>query len=107
MQRLQCQHANRSGAKFCDELGGFVEGRWHAAEAACIAEMAEHLNRTIYAHCCLGCLALRQGDLTQASSVLERALASCRTAAITLYRTMGMTFWLQRAASTLAQAEGR
>jgi tetratricopeptide (TPR) repeat protein len=82
-----------------EALGGFVEGRRHAQEAVRIAEAAAHPGSTIYAHYCLGRLALRQGDLSQAILALDRALTHCRAANISLWHrllatTLGVAYAL-------------
>jgi class 3 adenylate cyclase/tetratricopeptide (TPR) repeat protein len=62
----------------CEELGVFAEGIAHGEDAARIAAAADHPGSTVYTQYTLGGLALRQGDLHQAISQLERALAGCR-----------------------------
>jgi len=82
-----------------EALGGFAEGRRHAQEAVRIAEVAAHRGSTIYAHYGLGRLALRQGELSQAILALDRALAHCRAANISLWHrllatTLGVAYAL-------------
>ncbi|PON18772.1 hypothetical protein C2W62_06235 [Candidatus Entotheonella serta] len=67
------------------ELGEIAEARRHADEAIRIAEAAEHVSSAIFAHYCLGRVALFQGDLRQAVPTLEHALTCCRTANIPLW----------------------
>jgi tetratricopeptide (TPR) repeat protein len=52
-----------------------------------------------HCHCGLGTVYLKMGQQAQARSELS--------AAIELYRAMGMTFWLPQAEAVLAEAEGR
>ena len=64
--------------------------------------LAEELGmRPLQAHChlSLGTLYSQTGQVEQARTAL--------TAAIDLYRAMGMTFWLPQAEAALAQVEGR
>jgi class 3 adenylate cyclase/DNA-binding winged helix-turn-helix (wHTH) protein/tetratricopeptide (TPR) repeat protein len=66
-------------------LGEFAEGLACGAEAVGIAEAAGHLCSAIYAQSRLGQFALRKGDLQHAIPMLERALAHCRAADISLF----------------------
>jgi class 3 adenylate cyclase/tetratricopeptide (TPR) repeat protein len=66
------------------ECGAFAEGRTWAEEAVQIAEAADHPYSRVVAYWARGFLALRQGDLPQAISVLERALALAQEAHIQL-----------------------
>jgi class 3 adenylate cyclase/tetratricopeptide (TPR) repeat protein len=66
-------------------LGEFAEGLACGAEAVWIAEAAGHLCSAIYAQSRLGQVALRKGDLQQAIPLVERALAHCRAADISLF----------------------
>ena len=66
-------------------LGAFAEGRACGEEAGRIAETAGHLTSTVFLQDRLGLLALRKGDLPQAVTVFEHALAHCRAADIPLY----------------------
>jgi hypothetical protein len=64
--------------------------------------MAEGLGmRPLQAHCHwgLGTLYTRMGQRVQAHAALSTAM--------TLYRDMGMTFWLPQAEAALAQVDGR
>jgi class 3 adenylate cyclase/tetratricopeptide (TPR) repeat protein len=56
------------------ECGAFTEGRAPAEEGVRIAEAADHPYSRVLAYWALGFRALRQGDLSQALPVLERAL---------------------------------
>jgi tetratricopeptide (TPR) repeat protein len=56
------------------ECGAFAEGQAPAAEGAQLAEAADHPYSQVMAAWAMGFRALRQGDLCQAISVLERAL---------------------------------
>jgi tetratricopeptide (TPR) repeat protein len=56
------------------ECGAFTEGQAPAAEGKQIAEAADHSYSRVMASWAMGFRALRQGDLCQAISVLERAL---------------------------------
>jgi class 3 adenylate cyclase/tetratricopeptide (TPR) repeat protein len=71
----------------------------HYREALALAD--ELSMRPLQAHCHrgLGKLYLKVGQLEQAHAELS--------AAITLYRTMAMTFWLPQVEAALAQVEGR
>ncbi len=57
--------------------------------------------RPLQAHCHLG-----MGTLYARISPLEQARAEL-SAAIGLYRAMGMTFWLPQAEAALVEVEGR
>jgi tetratricopeptide (TPR) repeat protein len=57
------------------ECGAFAEGRAAAEEGLQIAEAIDHPWNRVQAYRAMGFRALRQGDLHQAISVLERALA--------------------------------
>jgi predicted ATPase len=67
------------------ELGDFAEGMAWGEEAVQIAEAAGHLYSAIAAQQHLGILLLLQGDLAQATDILERALAHCRATDIALF----------------------
>jgi tetratricopeptide (TPR) repeat protein len=56
------------------ECGAFAEGRASAEEGVRIAEATDHPWSRVQAYLAVGFRALRQGDLHQAISVLERAL---------------------------------
>jgi class 3 adenylate cyclase/tetratricopeptide (TPR) repeat protein len=56
------------------ECGDFTEGRAPAEEGVRIAETADHPYSRVHAYWAVGFRALRQGDLSQAIPVLERAL---------------------------------
>jgi tetratricopeptide (TPR) repeat protein len=62
------------------ELGAFPEARAQAAEAVRLAEAVEHPFSLAHAYLGVGCLALRQGALSQAIAALERSLECCRVA---------------------------
>src|SRR5262249_21901222 len=57
------------------ECGAFSEWRGAAADGVQLAEAADHAYSRVMASWAMGFRALRQGDLGQAISVLERALA--------------------------------
>jgi class 3 adenylate cyclase/tetratricopeptide (TPR) repeat protein len=61
----------------CAELGEFPEARLRAKEAMQIAEAAAHPFDLVVASFGVGVLALRQGELDQGITVLERALELC------------------------------
>jgi tetratricopeptide (TPR) repeat protein len=67
------------------EVGDFAEGRTCGEEAVRIAEAAGHLGSTLRPQSKLGSLALVQGDLPRAISVLGHALAQCHAAHVPLY----------------------
>jgi class 3 adenylate cyclase/DNA-binding winged helix-turn-helix (wHTH) protein/tetratricopeptide (TPR) repeat protein len=56
------------------ECGDFTEGRASAEEGVRIAETADHPYSRVHAYWAVGFRALRQGDLSQTITVLERAL---------------------------------
>jgi class 3 adenylate cyclase len=58
-------------------LGAFTEGRRHGQEALRLATLAGRGIIPSVVHGCLGLLYLAQGDLEQASGVLEKGLALC------------------------------
>ena len=60
------------------EQGRFAEGRTSIDEAARIAERVGHTTTLLHAYLGVGVLALRQGDLAKAISILERGLALCQ-----------------------------
>ena len=62
------------------ELGAFAEGRALGDEALRIAEAVDHPASVMIASWGLGLLALRQGDLPRALSLLERAMSLCQEA---------------------------
>jgi DNA-binding winged helix-turn-helix (wHTH) protein/tetratricopeptide (TPR) repeat protein len=78
------------------ELGTFAEGRRCGEEGLRIAEAAASPVSVMYAAWGIGLLALRQGDLSRALPVLERAVEICRDADLPNY--------LPRVASTLGAA---
>jgi class 3 adenylate cyclase/tetratricopeptide (TPR) repeat protein len=61
----------------CSELGEFDEARLRAKEGMAIAEAGAHPFDLVVAGFGLGVVALRQGDVDQAITVLERALELC------------------------------
>jgi tetratricopeptide (TPR) repeat protein len=65
-------------AETLSKLGAFTEGRRHAEEALHLATLAGRGQTPIAAHRGLGNLYLAQGDLEQASRVLDQGLALCR-----------------------------
>jgi tetratricopeptide (TPR) repeat protein len=69
----------------CAELGVFAEGTAWGEEGVRIAEAAGHRSSTIFTQQMLGMLAVRQGNLSQAIGLLERALAGCRATDNVLY----------------------
>jgi class 3 adenylate cyclase/tetratricopeptide (TPR) repeat protein len=62
----------------CAELGEFDEARLRAKEAMTIAEAAAHPFDLVVASFGQGVLALRQGEVDQGITVLERALELCQ-----------------------------
>jgi len=66
------------------ECGDFTEGRAPAEEGVQIAEAADHPYSRVQAYWAMGFRALRQGDLPQAMSVLERTLALAQEAHLRL-----------------------
>jgi tetratricopeptide (TPR) repeat protein len=62
------------------ELGMFAEGRAFGEEGLRIAEAADHPSSLMVASWGLGALALRQGDLSRALPLLERAMGICQDA---------------------------
>jgi tetratricopeptide (TPR) repeat protein len=60
------------------ELGTFAEGRALGDEGLRIAEAVAHPASLMYASWGIGLLALRQGDLTKALPLLERAVGLCQ-----------------------------
>src|SRR5262249_7605565 len=60
------------------ECGAFDEGQGLAAEGVQLAEAAQHPYSRVMAWWAVGFRALRQGDLPQATLVLEQALALVR-----------------------------
>jgi tetratricopeptide (TPR) repeat protein len=67
------------------ELGEFAEGIACGEETVQIAEASGHLGSTLRPQSKLGSLALVQGNLPRAISVLEHALAQCHAAHVPLY----------------------
>jgi class 3 adenylate cyclase/tetratricopeptide (TPR) repeat protein len=67
------------------ELGLFAEGRAHGDEGLRIAEAAMHPVSLIFACGGIGLLALRQGDLSMALPLLERAVSICQEADLPVY----------------------
>lgn len=68
----------------CAETGAFVDGRHYGEEAVRVATAAERPYDLLTALGCLGVLYLRQGDLTQAATVLEHALTLYETTRLVL-----------------------
>jgi tetratricopeptide (TPR) repeat protein len=67
------------------ELGTFDEGRVLAEEGLRMAEAVHHLPSLMIAGWGLGLLALRQGDLSRALPLLERAMGICQEADILIH----------------------
>jgi tetratricopeptide (TPR) repeat protein len=67
------------------ELGTFAEGRAHGDEGLRIAEAVDHPASLMAASWGVGLLALRQGDLPRALSLLERAVGLCQAANLPVY----------------------
>jgi tetratricopeptide (TPR) repeat protein len=90
------------------ELGNFAEGRAYGEDAVRIAEAAGHLGSTLMPQERLGFLALVQGDLPRAISVLEHSIAQCHAAHVPLYvpgitASLGLAYALSgRSAEALA-----
>jgi tetratricopeptide (TPR) repeat protein len=85
------------------EVGDFAEGRACGEEAVRIAEAAGHLNSALMVQGRLSSLALVQGDLPRAISMLEHALAQCHAADIPL-RLPGITATLGLAYALLGRS---
>jgi DNA-binding NtrC family response regulator/class 3 adenylate cyclase/tetratricopeptide (TPR) repeat protein len=66
------------------ECGAFAEGRAPAEEGVQLAEAADHPYSRVRAYYAMGFRALRQGDLPQAISILERTLDLAQGAHIRL-----------------------
>ena len=80
---------SRAGLAWCHaELGTFAEGRALGEEGLRIAEEVAHPASLMYACWGGGLLALRQGDLPRALSLLERAVSLCQEVAFSLYFPM-------------------
>src|SRR5215475_13152101 len=80
---------SRAGLAWCHaELGTFAEGRAFGEEGLRIAEAAAHPASLMYACWGGGLLALRQGDVPRALSLLERAVSLCQEVAFSLYFPM-------------------
>jgi tetratricopeptide (TPR) repeat protein len=62
------------------ELGTFAEGRALGEEGLRIAEEMEHPTSLVFAYAGIGWLALRQGNVPRALSLLERAVGLCQEA---------------------------
>jgi tetratricopeptide (TPR) repeat protein len=67
------------------ELGTFAEGRALGEEGLRIAEAVAHPVSLIFAYEGIGLLALRQGDLSRALPLLERAVGICHDADLPVY----------------------
>jgi tetratricopeptide (TPR) repeat protein len=80
---------SRTGLAWCHaELGTFSEGRALGEEGLRIAEAAAHPASLMYACWGGGLLALRQGEVSRALSLLERALSLCQEVAFSVYFPM-------------------
>jgi class 3 adenylate cyclase/tetratricopeptide (TPR) repeat protein len=78
------------------ELGTFAEGRVLGQEGVRMAEAGTHCGSLIFAYRGIGLLALRQGDLSRALPLLERAVGICQEA--------GFPVWFPVMASPLGEA---
>jgi DNA-binding winged helix-turn-helix (wHTH) protein/tetratricopeptide (TPR) repeat protein len=78
------------------ELGTFAEGTALGEEGLRMAEEVAHPSSLMWASYGLGLLALRQGDLPRALPRLERAVALCQEATLTI--------WFRRTATALGAA---
>jgi tetratricopeptide (TPR) repeat protein len=67
------------------ELGTFAEGKALADEGLRIAETVGHSSSLLVAYEGLGLLALRQGELPKAISLLERAIGICQSGDLPAY----------------------
>jgi class 3 adenylate cyclase/DNA-binding winged helix-turn-helix (wHTH) protein/tetratricopeptide (TPR) repeat protein len=67
------------------ELGTFTEGRTLGEEGLHIAEAVDHPGSVMLASWGIGLLALRQGSLSKAILLLERAVSLCQTADLPMY----------------------
>jgi tetratricopeptide (TPR) repeat protein len=67
------------------ELGAFAEGRALGEEGLRIAEAVAHPGSLLLASWGIGLLALRQGDLSRALLLLERAVGICYEAGLPVY----------------------
>jgi class 3 adenylate cyclase/tetratricopeptide (TPR) repeat protein len=81
------------------ELGTFTEGRALGDEGLRIAEAVAHPASLVFAAWGSGLLSLRQGDLSTALPLLERAVGLCEDAAIPVWfpwiaATLGATYTL-------------
>jgi class 3 adenylate cyclase/tetratricopeptide (TPR) repeat protein len=77
---------SRAGLAWCHaELGTFAEGRALGAEGLRIAEAVAHPPSLMVASWGIGLLALRQGNLSRALPLLERAVGICQDADIPHY----------------------
>jgi tetratricopeptide (TPR) repeat protein len=77
---------SRVGLAWCHaELGTFAEGRALGAEGLRIAEAITHPPSLMMASWGIGLLALRQGNLSRALPLLERAVGICQDADIPHY----------------------
>jgi predicted ATPase len=70
------------------ELGAFAEGRAFGDEGLQIAEAGDHPHSRIRASWGMGLLSLRQGDLSRALLLLERAMSLCQDANPALFPEM-------------------
>jgi class 3 adenylate cyclase/tetratricopeptide (TPR) repeat protein len=98
------------------ELGTFAEGRVFSEEGLRIAEAADHPLSLVFACFGGGLLSLRQGDLSTALPLLERAVDTCQHADLPAYfpwvaTVLGMAYTLDgritNAMSLLTQAMER
>jgi tetratricopeptide (TPR) repeat protein len=81
----------RYGPATCDQAGEYYHQALALAEELGMRPLVAHC------HCGLGMLYVKTGQAEQARTALSTAM--------TLYRTMDMTFWLPQAEAALAQVE--
>jgi hypothetical protein len=93
MQCLRCQHDNRLGAKFCEECAAPL------ARAA-LALAGELGMRPLLAHCHVGL-----GKLYRRTDKRDDAREHLTTAT-TMYREMGMTYWVEQAEAEIRALAG-
>jgi tetratricopeptide (TPR) repeat protein len=67
------------------EQGLFAEGRVHGEEGLRIAKEVDHPGSLMYAYHGIALLALRQGNLSRALPLLERAVGICQEADLPTY----------------------
>ena len=78
------------------ELGTFAEGRACGEEGLRIAEAVDHPGSLMWACWGIALLALRQGDLSRALPLLERAMGLCQDAGFQLFLPCWRRTWSQR-----------